>query len=92
MSDKPNWAGLEATVDAVATRAEMQQEINRLRAELIIVSIERDFAQREICERNARENRIVSDPISVKGFVINTPEREARLRGWKCYGTEEAKR
>jgi hypothetical protein len=69
----------------VTPRGAGKREIDRLRAELMISNMERDFAQREICERNARENRIVSDPISAKGFVINTPEREARLRGWDCF-------
>ena len=74
----------------VTPRGAGKREINRLRAELIIVSIERDFAQREICERDARENWIVGE--SPEGVVINTPEREARLRGWNCYGTEEGQR
>jgi hypothetical protein len=73
----------------VTPRGAGKREINRLRAELMIANMERDFAQREICEREARENWIVGE--SPEGVVINTPEREARLRGWKCYDAEGAK-
>jgi hypothetical protein len=66
-----------------------EAEITRLRAELMISNMERDAAQREICERNARENRIVLD--SINRVEINTPEREAQIRGWKCYDAEGAK-
>jgi hypothetical protein len=50
---------------------------------------ERDEARREICKRDARENWIVGE--SPEGVVINTPEREARLRGWNCFDAKEAK-
>jgi hypothetical protein len=62
---------------------EMSQEITRLRADLAQRTAERDEARREICEREARENWIVGE--SPDGVVINTPEREARLRGWDCF-------
>jgi hypothetical protein len=58
--------------------AERSGEINKS------LTAERDEARREICEREARENWIVGDPYG-KGVVINTPEREARLRGWDCF-------
>jgi hypothetical protein len=70
----------------VTPRGAGKREIDRLRAELMISNMERDGAQREICERKALENRIVVD--SIQRVVINTPEREARLRGWKCYDAE----
>jgi hypothetical protein len=63
-------------------------KIDHFRTELAKRTAERDEARREICERNARENWIVGDPYG-KGFVINTPEREARLRGWDCFDAKE---
>ena len=50
---------------------------------------QRDEARREICEREARENWIVGE--CPDGVVINTPKREAQIRGWKCYDAEGAK-
>jgi hypothetical protein len=61
-------------------------EITRLRADLAQRTAERDEARLEICEREARENWIVGE--SPEGVVINTPEREARLRGWDCFKEE----
>jgi hypothetical protein len=65
----------------------LERELNAAKADLAQRTAERDEARREICEREARENWIVTE--SPEGVVINTPapEREARLRGWNCFDT-----
>ncbi len=64
------------------TRAELQQEIDRLRAELAQRTAERDKTRRLYCIEMSRQSL---DP---KRF---TPERSAKERGWDCFDAKEAK-
>jgi hypothetical protein len=91
MTDKPNWADLEAIVDAVATRVEMQQEINRLRAELAQRTAERDEARRDACYFQAEYEHRCARPayMSIAKDVTQDAMRFASLRGWDCF--KEAK-
>ena len=94
MSDRPNWADLEATVDAVATRAEMQQEITRLRAELAQrtaelakANAERDEARRDLCMSEAIDRLGGGNPHAlISRCASRRIAREiATERGWNCY-------
>ncbi len=63
------------------TRAELQQEIDRLRAELAQRTAERDEARREACAL-----RVLCTATS------QNCEQIAAERGWDCFDAKEAKR
>ncbi len=63
------------------TRAELQQEIDRLRAELSKAEAERDEARREVCELRA--------DLRVKPTFKSQVAAE---RGWDCFDAKEGER
>jgi cell division protein FtsL len=54
------------------TRAELQQEIDRLRADLAQRTAERDEARKEVCNLSG-------------GFDVKQSRRVADARGWDCF-------
>ena len=54
------------------TRAELQREIDRLRAELAKSNAERDEARRDLCNLSG-------------GFDVKQSRRIAAERGWDCF-------
>jgi cell division protein FtsL len=62
------------------TRAELQQEIKRLRADLAQRTAERDAARREVCELLATISQTTSRPTK--------PLNISNWRGWDCFEKE----